>query len=146
MIGDGGHAKVIRSFFPTANVIAIGDNRARRDIAERSSSHWGRATHVTATVDRSAVVGEGTVILEGAIIQTGVTIGKHCIINAGAVVCHDCVLEDFVHIAPGAHLCGNVHVGEGTLVGVGVGIAPNTTIPAWSLVKARRLEIEPCAT
>ena len=30
--------------------------------------------------------------------------------------------------------------------GVGVGIGPNTTIPAWSLVKAARLEIEPCST
>lgn len=144
MIGDGGHAKVISSFFPTARVIAIGDNRVRKEVADKVSRHlWDCAIHIRAIIDPGAEIGCGTVILEGAIIQTGVKIGKHCIINAGAVVCHDCVLEDFVHIAPGAHLCGNVHIGEGTLVGVGVGIAPNTVIPAWSLVKARRLEIEP---
>ena len=53
------------------------------------------------------------------------------------------MLEHFVHIAPGAHLCGHVKVGEGTLVGVGVGIAPMAVIPPWSLVKAARLDIEP---
>lgn len=145
LIGDGGHARVIRSFWPTSDdattVIAIGDNRQRKKVAEEQPRYciFGIICHPTAYLH--SLVGDGTVVMAGAVIQTGCRIGKHCIINTGATIDHDCTLEDYVHIAPGAHLCGNVHVGEGTLVGVGVGIAPNTKIPAWSLVKARRLEI-----
>lgn len=147
MIGNGGHAAVIRSFAPKAWVVAVGDNAARRREvwAQHSESQYDTAIHPSAIIDPTAQIGEGTVIMAGVIVQAHAVIGNHCIINTGATVDHHCVLEDFVHIAPGAHLCGNVHVGEGTLVGVGVGIAPNTTIPAWSLVKARRLEIEPLA-
>lgn len=148
MIGDGGHAAVIKTFRPDANVIAIGNNATRKRVAlehegMRPVHIWDRAIHPSAIIAPDVPIGAGTVIMAGAIVQTGARIGKHCIINTGATVDHDCVLEDYVHVAPGAHLCGNVHVGEGTLVGVGVGIAPNTTISAWSLVKARRLEICP---
>ena len=38
--------------------------------------------------------------MQGAIIQTGIYIGKHCIINTGASVDHECVIEDYVHISP----------------------------------------------
>jgi len=149
MIGDGGHAKVIRSINPNANVIAVGDNAARKKEATTLCTHlyeFDIVIHPGAIVDSSARIGAGTVVMAGAVIQADAVIGKHCIINTGASVDHDCVLEDFVHIAPGAHLCGTVHVGEGTLVGVGVGVAPNTKIPAWSLVKANPLHIVPKMT
>ena len=146
--GDGGHAKVVKSLTTwrpyDGCIIAIGDNATRkREVLAHPEYIFTVATHETAWTPAGMSVGVGTVIMAGAIIQPGAVIGKHCIINTGATVDHDCVLEDYVHIAPGAHLCGNVHVGEGTLVGVGVGIAPGAKIPAWSLVKARRLEIVP---
>ena len=75
-------------------------------------------------------------------MQPGCRIGKHVILNTACSIDHDCVIDDYAHIAPGAHLCGNVRVGEGSLVGVGVGVAPNTKIPEWSLVKAHRIDIE----
>jgi sugar O-acyltransferase (sialic acid O-acetyltransferase NeuD family) len=152
VVGEGAHAKVLWDVIGSKSllifdgtVIGIGDNAKRKAIVDITPTGcWSRAlVHARAYVSDLADLGEGTVVMAGAIIQPGAKIGKHCIINTGATVDHDCVLEDYVHIAPGAHLCGNVHVGEGTLVGVGVGIAPNTVIPAWSLVKARRLEIEP---
>jgi UDP-3-O-[3-hydroxymyristoyl] glucosamine N-acyltransferase len=125
-------------------VIAVGDNAARKKEAE---AHAGEFFPILmgpgAFVAKDVTVGEGTVIMSGAIIQTGAQIGKHCILNTGCSVDHDCILGDYVHIAPGAHLCGHVEVGEGSLVGVCVGIAPGCIIPAWSLVKARRLEIVP---
>lgn len=143
LIGDGGHAKVIKSFYDCRNqvLIAIGDNRARKKEAS-AYQNFGTAIHRSAIV-KTNEIGEGTVIMANVVIQAGAKIGKHCIINTGASIDHDCVLEDFVHIAPGAHLCGNVHVGEGSLIGVSVGIAPNTIIPPWKLVKAARLDIVP---
>lgn len=156
IIGDGGHAKVVKDllitlygqlpkFFSEYCFIAVGDNRSRMKEAEAHREQYKfmlPLIHPSAVVSESATIGNGTVVMAGAVIQASAKIGENCIINTGASVDHDCVLEDFVHIAPGAHLCGGVHVGEGTLVGVGVGIAPQTTISAWSLVKAGRIEIE----
>ena len=139
VIGLGQHASVCREaarWFQFGAVIARGDNRARRQMAaEVPLDDCGVLIAASAVVSKSASIGPGTVILEGAIVQARSKIGKHCIINAAAVVTHDCIIEDYAHIAPGAHLCGGVHVGEGALVGVGVGIEPGVKIPAWSVVK-----------
>ena len=156
LIGDGGHAKVIRDLEFRLNheydrnglFIAIGDNAKRRQVAldhegMRPPAWYEILIHPSAVVAPSVEVGTGTVIMAGAVIQAGTRIGKHCIINTGATVDHDCVIGDYAHIAPGAHLCGHVEVGEGALVGVGVGIAPMCKIPPWVLVKARKLEMEP---
>lgn len=146
--GDGGHAKVVKSFADGCgrSVVAVGDNASRKKEVERLIEEgwiFGSYIHPGAIVAKGVELGEGTVVMAGAVIQPGARIGRHCIINTGASVDHDCEIGDYVHIAPGAHLCGGVHVGEGSLVGVGVGIAPGARIPAWTLVKARSLEIVP---
>ena len=145
IIGDGGHAKVVRECISARGdtFIAVGDNRARKREAEAHQGPFAVMVHPSAVVSPKADIGDGTVIMAGAVVQAGALIGRHCIVNTCASVDHDCVLEDYVHIAPDAHLCGNVRVGEGTLVAVGASIAPNTKIPAWSIVKASRLQIEP---
>ena len=145
LIGDGGHAKVVRTLRGSlGTIIAIGDNRDRKRVAEENPKEkFGVAISNAAFLWKDAEIGDGTVIMAGAIVQPGCKIGRHVILNTGCSVDHDCVLEEYVHIAPGAHLCGNVHVGEGALVGVGVAIAPNAKIPAWTLVKAAKLNMEP---
>lgn len=147
--GDGGHASVVRIFVDQLgpDVVAIGDNRIRKKEVERLLKEgWEFSEphiHWEAYVAVGVRLGGGTVVMAGAMIQPRVKIGRHVIINTGATIDHDCVIGDYAHIAPGAHLCGGVHVGDGALVGVGVGIAPGAQIPAWHLVKARKLEIEP---
>ena len=148
MIGNGGHASVIREVNADASVIAVGDNAKRRQIAlenecMRPTWRYDIVIHPYAVVSPSARIGEGTVIMAGAVVQANARIGKHCIINTGASVDHDCVLGDYVHVAPGAHLCGHVEVGEGALIGAGVCVAPMGKIPSWTLAKMRRLELVP---
>ena len=61
-------------------------------------------------------------------MNRGTSIGKHTIINTNATVDHDCQVDDFVHIAPGATLCGGVKIGKGTLIGANATILPNCII------------------
>jgi UDP-3-O-[3-hydroxymyristoyl] glucosamine N-acyltransferase len=72
--------------------------------------------------------------MQGAIIQSSVKIGKHCIINTGVSVDHDCVIQDYVHVAPRCTLCGNVEIGEGSLIGAGTVVMPNISIGKWSVI------------
>ena len=117
-------------------IVSIGVNATRKKIAEKLSCHFGVAIHPSAVVSPSAKIGEGTVVMAGAVINAGAVIGKHCIINTGASVDHECVLGDYVHIAPHTALCGQVHIGEGTLMGVGSCAIPCMTIGSWATVGA----------
>lgn len=122
---------------PARGVIAIGNNRARRDLAARLLGwEWVAVVHPGAYVDRSAVVGPGTVVFAGAVVQPEAKLGAHVIVNTGASVDHDCCLGDYVHLAPGVTLAGAVHVEEGALVGVGAAVVPGVRIGAWSVVGA----------
>lgn len=122
-------------------VIAIGDSYVRRNIADKLPVKWYTAIHPTAVISSLDVkIGEGTVVMANAVINSCAKIGKHCIINTSAVVEHDNVLEDFVHISPNAALAGAVQVGKSTHIGVGAcvkqvtSIAPNCTIGAGAAV------------
>jgi sugar O-acyltransferase (sialic acid O-acetyltransferase NeuD family) len=119
-------------------ILSIGCNAVRKKIVNQCEN----IVFHPAVIDSSAIVAEsvqieeGTVLMQGTIIQSSAKIGKHCIINTRASVDHDCVIEDYVHIAPGATLCGNVQVGEGTLIGAGTTIMPGVKIGKWSVIGA----------
>lgn len=143
MVRDVLNLQSHRAHFMDYDFIAVGDNRNRKCEAERAENNPPPPIiHPSATVALGTIILNGTIIMAGAVVQPGARIGRHCIINTSSTVDHDCVIEDYVHIAPGANLCGNVHVGEGSLIGVGVGIPPNTTIPPWTIVKANTLRMK----
>jgi acetyltransferase EpsM len=118
-------------------VIAIGNNKIRKQISDRfSKADWQTIIHPSAIISKDVIIGEGSVVMAGAIIQPGSRIGKHCIINTGACIDHDCIIADFVHIGPNSSLAGGVSVGEGTFIGIGSSIIPNKTIGRWTNVGA----------
>ncbi|MFB1013277.1 MAG: acetyltransferase, partial [Bacteroidia bacterium] len=100
-------------------VVAIGDNEIRKKVVARLNHKFGRVIAKTAEVDSTVEVGLGSQILHGAIIQVDATVGEHSIINTGASIDHDCAIGSYCHIAPKVTLCGNVQVGNGTLIGAG---------------------------
>lgn len=71
-----------------------------------------------------------------AVIQADAAIGEHTIVNTGSIAEHDCILESFVHLSPGAVLTGGVSVREGAHVGAGAVVTPGITIGSWSVIGA----------
>jgi sugar O-acyltransferase (sialic acid O-acetyltransferase NeuD family) len=119
-----------------AVIIAIGDNKARKDLSQNIRLPFANAIHSSARISLHASIGTGVMILHNVIVQIGATIGNHVILNTGAQVDHDCVIGDYVHIAPGSVLCGSITVGEGTLIGAGAVIKPGVRIGAWAMIGA----------
>ncbi len=76
--------------------------------------------HPRACVEPSACVEEGVQVFANAYIGAEAVLRERCMVNTNAVVSHDCEIGAYTHIAPGALLAGHVHVGERTLVGMGV--------------------------
>lgn len=78
--------------------------------------------HPKATVEPSALLGEGTLVFANAVVGSDSVIASNCIINSGAIISHDCSLKEGVHITPGAILAGKVQIGRYSLIGMGVTI------------------------
>jgi sugar O-acyltransferase (sialic acid O-acetyltransferase NeuD family) len=119
--------------------IAIGDNASRLRIASRYRGRLVTLIHRAATLGQDVPLGEGSVLMAGSIVNIGSTIGANVIINTAATVDHDCMLGDGVHIAPGCHLCGDVEVGEGTLLGVGTVVVPGIRIGKHAFIHAGQI-------
>lgn len=92
--------------------------------------------HATAFIDDDVEIGVGCQIMAGAIIGTGSRIGRQCIINTRASVDHEGFLEDGCEVAPGATLCGIVHMKENAWVCAGATVLPRITIGADAIVGA----------
>ncbi|WP_457746349.1 NeuD/PglB/VioB family sugar acetyltransferase [Sulfurimonas sp.] len=70
-----------------------------------------------AYVSKHATLQEGTVVMHHALINAGVKVGKNCIINSKALLEHDVLIEDNVHISTNATLNGSVRVKANSFVG-----------------------------
>ena len=126
-------------------IVAIGNTEVRQRIQTelmKAGKHLATLIHPAAVVGENTAIGEGTVVMAGAVVNPGAVIGKGCIINTCASVDHDDVIENYVHISVGAHLAGNVHVGEGTWVGIGAVINNNITIVSGCMIGAGAVVIK----
>lgn len=72
-----------------------------------------------AHVSRHAIIASGTIVMHGAIVNAGAKVGVNCIINTRALLEHDATVEDHCHISTGAILNGDVSIGAGSFVGSG---------------------------
>lgn len=117
-------------------IISIGDNNVRKKISKLLKHKIGICVSKYSICDKFITVGNGSVILQGAIVQRNAIIGEHVILNTSSSIDHDCILNDFVHISPGARLGGGVEIGEGTHIGINASVIPNLTIGKWCVIGA----------
>ena len=117
--------------------VAIGRPEVRRRLmASMGGAEMPVLVHPRAVVARDVRLGRGSVVMAGAVVNPGARLGQGVIINTCASVDHDCVLEDYVHIAVGAHLCGADRIGARTWVGAGATVSNNVEICADCMIGA----------
>ena len=113
-------------------VLAIADRGKKKElytkIKKKINKKFYTVIHPESYISSSVLIGEGSYIKSGAIIETNSCIGKCCIIDNNSIIPHDNIIEDFVHIAPGATLGSSIVIGERTLVGIGANIITGMTI------------------
>ena len=90
----------------------------------------------TAVVSESAVLAPGIFVGRKAVINAQASIGECAIINTAAIIEHDCVLGEFVHVAPGVCLAGNVEVGPKAHIGIGAVVIEGISIGAEAMLGA----------
>lgn len=122
--------------------IAIGDNFIREKVFKKLSARvdWSNIIDPSANVSKHVELGKCVYIGKNSSVNAICRIGNGVIINTAAIIEHECNIEEFSHVAPGAVLCGNVTVGAKSFIGAnsvvkqGVKIGKNVIIGAGSVV------------
>lgn len=125
--------------------VAIGNAKVREKILEgllQKGASIPVLIHPNACVAKHVQIGAGTVVMAGSVIQADCCIGKGCIINTCSSVDHECVLEDYVHVAVGTHLAGAVEVGKSTWIGAGTTVINNIKICERCMIGAGALVVK----
>jgi sugar O-acyltransferase (sialic acid O-acetyltransferase NeuD family) len=120
-------------------VVAIGNNEIRQqkiELLQKNNFNLITLVHSTAIISQYATIAAGTVVFAGAIVNAFAKVGAGCIINTAAVVEHDCIINNFAHICPNVTLAGGVVVGTKTWIGIGSQVKQLVTIGDNSLVGA----------
>ena len=111
--------------------VAIGSNTTREKVQEKFIEQGLSVIsliHPSAVIGTDVEIGIGSVVMAGIVINSSTRIGKGCIINTNSSLDHDNVIEDYVHISPGASLAGTVKVGKGSWLGIGSVVSNNVNI------------------
>lgn len=101
---------------------------------------FSNVIHPSAIVSSNAVLANGVQLLPGCIVNAGAFIGDNSIVNTRASIDHDVSIGSHVHIAPGVTISGGAtigdctHIGTGATVIQGVHIGSNVLIGAGAVV------------
>jgi sugar O-acyltransferase (sialic acid O-acetyltransferase NeuD family) len=117
--------KDVERFRDIEFAIGIGDNAVRRKVAQRFAGQlrFTNLIHPSATFgkgQRSIIEAQqGIIVCAGVRFTNNIQIGGFGIFNLNVTISHDVVIGDFVYIAPGAHITGNVRIENGCWIGAG---------------------------
>lgn len=117
--------------------IAIANPKIRQRIAEKLTGTEmrlieARSTSVVQMDD--VIIGEGACLSPYVVLTSNIRIGRCFHANISSYIEHDCVIGDFVTIAPGAKVNGNVRIGDHVYIGSGAIIRQGITIGAGAIV------------
>lgn len=119
-------------------VCGIGNNYTRKRVIEKlaKDTQFVNALHQNTEIGDTVTFGEGNVVTSNCTLTCNIKIGNHVFINLHTTIGHDSILEDYVNLAPGVHISGNVTLKEGCYIYTGAVILPGVTIGRWAEIGA----------
>ena len=99
-----------------------------------SPKRFATLVHPTASISKSADIGEGAILLPHVILLSGVTIGTQVLILAGSVLNHDVRIGDYAILASAVNLSGAVEIGRYTYIGSGACLIQGVRVGDHALV------------
>lgn len=110
-------------------VVAVGSSTVRRAIVAKCEAAGLKFASVSAPSARfldEVSLGDGAIFCDFSMVTSNVRIGRHFHANIYSYVAHDCVVGDFVTLAPKACVNGNVILEDDVYVGTGAVIKQGT--------------------
>lgn len=127
----------------TSFIIAIKDNKARKEIADKFQEfNYYTVIHPKTHIGKNVSIGKGSIIMDEAVIKDNTKIGNHVIINHGCIIDEEVIVEDYVNLLQSATLGKLVKVGSLTMIGKDVLVIAQMSIGKKSIVKSASIVIE----
>jgi sugar O-acyltransferase (sialic acid O-acetyltransferase NeuD family) len=129
---------LVRTICIAVSMPAVRDTLARRCDAAKIPLYSARAASVVEMDDVS--IGEGACLSPFVTLTSNIRIGRCFHANLYSYVEHDCVVGDFVTLAPGAKVNGNVtlhdhvYVGSGAVIKQGLSVGRGAVIGMGAIV------------
>lgn len=124
---------------PISIALAIGNGNIRKKVIERIKNpmvEFSKVVSPYAIFNDIINIGKGSIICAGANLTTNIKIGDFVVLNLNTTVGHDCLLENFTSVMPGANLAGNVTLRECSFVGSGANVLNGVEIAENSVLGA----------
>ena len=109
----------------------IRDNNVRKKVfslVEKSGGHLCKIISPRAYVSPYSEIGKGTWIGHDAVINAGARIGMNCIVNSKCLVEHDAIIGEHTHLSTGAIVNGECRIGTDCFIGSLAMVSNNVTI------------------
>jgi len=125
-------------------LVALGRNELRQaqmEAIQRIGIPLATAIHPSAVISPLACIEAGSIIMSASVVSINCRIGRGVIINAGTILDHNAIIEDWAHLGVGCRISGGVHIGRssmlyaGCVVGYGVNMEANTIAAAGSVFR-----------
>jgi sugar O-acyltransferase (sialic acid O-acetyltransferase NeuD family) len=116
---------------------AVGSPQLRRRLVHRwPGERFAQVVSPHAWLARDVEVGMGTTIAPHAALNRFVRVGQHVLVNVGAILSHDVIVEDFATISPGCAIGGLAFIGAGAFLGIGATIRDRVRVGREAVVAA----------
>ena len=129
----------LSKFDPNIHIVmvAVANPKDRYDIVQRlpKETKFFTFIHPTALImDDNIEIEDGSFIGAYSILTTNIKIGKHCILNRGNHIGHDCVIGDFFSAMPGSIVSGNVRIYDMVYMGNNSSIREKLSVHSLSTI------------
>ncbi|WP_440966790.1 hypothetical protein ACL58G_10800 [Massilia sp. GER05] len=114
----------VRKYADIPFAIGIGNQNVRQRLVRLYNDFtFANLIHPDATFGRAqkeaVLARRGIIVAAGVRLTNHIQIGNFVVLDRNSTVGHDCIIDDFVHIAPSACVSGNVHIGARCWIGAG---------------------------
>ncbi|MPQ42291.1 acetyltransferase [Clostridium tarantellae] len=124
-------------------IIAISNYKVKKLIVEKLERKFPFVTliHPQVYVDKSIIIGEGTIIYPGVIMTTNISIGNHVIISPKCGIGHDSIIKDYTSLLWNVNVSGKDIIEEGVLMGTGSSVIQEKAIGEGAVIGAGAIVI-----
>lgn len=115
-----------------AYAMGVGDNTVRMTLAKQYSDKlfFPNLIHPSATFGAFSNIAidscSGGIICAGVRMTNNIKLGNFNILNLNVTVGHDCIFHDYINVAPGVNVSGNVEILDASYIGTGATILQGT--------------------